>query len=208
MNDISVIQQELKTQMQENNKKVDKCAAEQQFIAQQVRANGQAVAQLTLQQFDKEPQEFTEGSVSAIFEDEEEFQNVFAHTKDTHKPSTSKQPRHTQHHTKKEDLPHHTLPKMQFPTFDGENPKIWIDNCENYFTIYTIPERLWVTTASMHLQGNAAMWWQAYKQTHRKISWKDFCSTVQSKFGSDDYKSAVQEMLNLKQTETVEEYTT
>ena len=114
----------------------------------------------------------------------------------------------TQHHTKKEDLPHHTLPKMQFPTFDGENPKIWIDNCENYFTIYTIPERLWVTATSMHLQGNAAMWWQAYKQTHRKISWKDFCSTVQSKFGSDDYKSAVQEMLNLKQTETVEEYTT
>ena len=56
MNDIGVIQQELKTQMQENNKKVDKCAAEQQFIAQQVRANGQAVAQLTLQQFDKEPQ--------------------------------------------------------------------------------------------------------------------------------------------------------
>ena len=55
MNDIGVIQQELKTQMQENNKKVDKCAAEQQFIAQQVRANGQAVAQLTLQQFDKEP---------------------------------------------------------------------------------------------------------------------------------------------------------
>ena len=38
MNDIGVIQQELKTQMQENNKKVDKCSAEQQFIAQQVRA--------------------------------------------------------------------------------------------------------------------------------------------------------------------------
>jgi len=48
MDDIGVIQQELKTQMQENNKKVDKCSAEQQFIAQQVRANGQAVAQLTL----------------------------------------------------------------------------------------------------------------------------------------------------------------
>ena len=163
MNDIGVIQRELKTQMQENNKKVDKCSAEKQFIAQQVRANGQAVAQLTLQQFDKEPQEFTEGSVSAIFEDEEEFQNVFAHTKHDHKPSTSKQPRHTQHHTKREDLPHHTLPKMQFPTFDGDNPKIWIDNCENYFTIYTILERLWVTAASMHLQSNAAMWWQAYK---------------------------------------------
>ena len=87
--------------MQENNKKVDKCAAKQQFIAQQVWANGQAVAQLTLQQFDKEPQEFSDGSVFAIFEDEEEFQNVFAHTKHGHKPSTSKQPRHTQNHTKR-----------------------------------------------------------------------------------------------------------
>jgi hypothetical protein len=28
-----------------------------------------------------------------------------------------------------------TLPKMQFPIFTRENPKIWRDKCEKYFRI-------------------------------------------------------------------------
>lgn len=40
MTDMGLVQQELKTQIELNNTKVDKCAAEQEFIAQQVRANG------------------------------------------------------------------------------------------------------------------------------------------------------------------------
>ena len=48
MTDMGIVQQEMKTQIELNNAKVDKCSADQQFIAEQVRANGQAVAQLTL----------------------------------------------------------------------------------------------------------------------------------------------------------------
>jgi hypothetical protein len=48
---------------------------------------------------------------------------------------------------------------MQFPTFDGQNPKIWIDNCTNYFAVYKVEEELKVTAATMHLQENAAKWW-------------------------------------------------
>jgi hypothetical protein len=46
------------------------------------------MAQLTLQQFDREDRLFDEGSSFEVVEEEEEdFQNVFGKSKSTHKPS-------------------------------------------------------------------------------------------------------------------------
>jgi hypothetical protein len=44
INDMGITQQELKTQIQLNNTKVEQCSKEQKFIAQPVQANGHAVA--------------------------------------------------------------------------------------------------------------------------------------------------------------------
>lgn len=77
MNDIGVVQQQLKTQLDIRGAAMDQYSAEQHMIAQQVRANGQAVAQLTLQQFANQPK-FDEASVSEVFEEEQSFQNIFA----------------------------------------------------------------------------------------------------------------------------------
>lgn len=60
----------------------------------------------------------------------------------------------------------------------------------------------------MHLEGNAAKWWQTYKITYAVVSWKQFSAEVQEHFGSNDYRSAINELLDLKQTTTVEDYTT
>jgi hypothetical protein len=95
---------------------------------------------------------------------------------------------------------------MQF-TFDGNLPKIWLDNCNNYFTIYNTEEGMKVTYATMHLQDNAAKWWQAYKQGHTWSSWTAFSSIVLSKFGADDFRNAINDLLAIKQSGTVEEYT-
>ena len=141
--------------------------------------------------------------VSVVFEEEEhDFQNVFATKKHEFRLGSSKQPK--QH---EEALPHHSFPKIHFPKFDGSNPKIWFDNCINYFTIYSIPERLKVTAATMHLEGNASKWWQAYKQNHAIPEWKILCQVIQEKFGADDYRNAINELVSLKQTRSVEEYT-
>ena len=108
---------------------------------------------------------------------------------------------------KKDQLPHHTLPKMPFPTFSGDHPKIWINKCNNYFTMYSIPESLWVTAATMYLQDNAAMWWEAYKLSTPTVNWQTFCQDIQSKFGNDDYRTALADLIALRQTGTVEDYT-
>jgi hypothetical protein len=92
-------------------------------------------------------------SKSVLFDEEQSFDNMFATKEAEHKLGTSKGHKR---HTHRDTLPHHALPKMQFPTFDGSQPKIWIDKCLNYFNIYKIPNNLQVEAATMHLQDNAA----------------------------------------------------
>ena len=117
MTDMGIVQQEMKTQIELNNAKVDKCSVDQQFIAQQVRANGQAVAQLTLRHFEEENRSISHSSSSLVHEDEEEhFQNMFAKDKSIKKPEQSKYHRSKMEHDKGEGVPHHALPKMFFPS--------------------------------------------------------------------------------------------
>lgn len=59
----------------------------------------------------------------------------------------------------------------------------------------------------MHLEGNAAKWWQAYKQGHTIPNWSKLCELFQEKFRANDFKNAINGLLELKQTGTVEEYT-
>lgn len=203
MNDLWVIQQDLKKQMEANSHKVDRCMNEQQFIAQQVQANGQVVAHLTIRQFDQGNK--SEGSVSLVFKEEQPFTNMFAHDKQPRALTAPpiKQP----NNHKSESLPHHTLPKMHVPKFEGEHPKLWIKKCHKYFSMYSILEKLWVTAASMHLEGNAAKWFEAYELDHPTITWTTLRTDIQAKFGSDDYRSALTDLIALRQTGTVEEYT-
>lgn len=60
----------------------------------------------------------------------------------------------------------------------------------------------------MHLQDNAAKWWQTYKLSNPAVTQKKFIVDIQETFGSDDYSSTLNELLDLKQTATVEEYIT
>ena len=56
------------------------------------------------------------------------------------------------------------------------------------------------------MDGNAAKWLQVYKKQHGLGDWHTFISAVEKKFGANDYRDAMSELLELKQTDTVEEY--
>lgn len=197
MNDLGIIQQGLK-------KEINVTREEQKLISKQVQANGQAVASLTIRQMEHEPQFDKSDTASSISVEDQHFENVFAGKKPEPKPEPSRKQYH-KHNT--ETLPHHTVPTMQFPAFDGTSPKIWIDKCNSYFNIYKIDDPLKVEPAVLHLQENAAKWWQAYKQGHTIPVWTQFCQLVQDKFGADDFRTAINDLLNLRQTGNVEEYT-
>ena len=63
-------------------------------------------------------------------------------------------------------------PKHDFPRFDGQLPTLWLDRCLSYFDLYRTPASNWFTTASLYMDGHAALWLQAFRQTRANISWR------------------------------------
>lgn len=82
MSDLTIVQQQLKTQLDIRGAAMDEYTKEQHMIAQQVKANGAAVAQLTMKQFDiEENKSVKEDSISVIFDEEDQFENIFTRTR-------------------------------------------------------------------------------------------------------------------------------
>jgi hypothetical protein len=100
------------------------------------------------------------------------------------------------------------LPKAVFPKFDGSNPKVWHEKCEEYFNMHHIPMHLWSQFATIHFKGSAELWLQTYEAQHSdaEISWAELCVAVESKFGRDLYHNAMNDLLQIKQTSEVQEY--
>jgi len=136
VNDIGELQQQMKAQMDIRGAAMDNYSAEQHMIAQQVKANGAAVAQLTMRQFDNEAAYDDDDGASMLFGEKASFQNVFARDKETVKAETSKIRRHPHRIGKRDTFPSTAMPKMQFSKFDGTDPKIWKDNYQSYFDLY------------------------------------------------------------------------
>lgn len=114
-------------------------------------------------------------------------------------------------HQDQQEVPnwkHYSAPKLVFPSFEGVDPKIWRDKCEDYFRIMEIPEWMWVATASMHMNGNAAKWARVLRCKGELGTWETFMQAVEAKFGFYDHQHALASLLELQQEGTVEEYVT
>lgn len=55
---------------------------------------------------------------------------------------------------------HLHLPKMEFPKFDGTNPRLWRDHCERYFEVYSVVPFLKTRFAALNFTESAAVWLQ------------------------------------------------
>ena len=91
---------------------MDAYSAEQHLIAQEVKANGAVVAQLTMRQFDNDDPFEDDTSVSVIFDEQVHFENVFSKNKGIHKTESSKNRKPPPKHGKKTALPSQSMPKM------------------------------------------------------------------------------------------------
>ena len=55
------------------------------------------------------------------------------------------------------DVAHrHRMPRMDVPKFDGDQPKLWQIQCEDYFEMYGTAPSLWVRLTSLQFSGPAA----------------------------------------------------
>jgi hypothetical protein len=121
--------------------------------------------------------------------------------KETKSKSKSKESDSQYHH-----LPKQHIPKVFYPKFNGDNPVIWKDKCVDYFLLVDLDQKHWVRMAAVHFEGPAAQWLQIYRRKVKNPTWIQFVRAVEDKFDKDDYRKAHTDLLELKQTGTVEDY--
>lgn len=69
----------------------------------------------------------------------------------------------------------------------------------DYFRIFNIPSSMWVTSSSLHMEGNAAKWMQLYKRQKGLDKLAKFIAAAILKFVANDNRDAVATLLDLKQ---------
>jgi hypothetical protein len=96
--------------------------------------------------------------------------------------------------------------KLIFQNLMVPHPRVWKENAEKYFDMFDVPMHRWAPFATLHFKGIAQLWLQTYEAQHRVDNWVELCIAVESKFGKDLYQNSMQDLLNIKQTTTVQEY--
>ena len=194
---IERVQSQMSAQMDLSAQIMDQLLRDQTTLAKQLDTTGQTVARLAAQVSDPDsvpPRRHfrTSGDPSGSGE--------------THAPHTFSAPHRTS--SDSTTIPRHAVPKMSFPKFVGDNPRIWKDKCLDYFHIFNIPESMWVTSASLNMDENAAKWLQVYKLKHGLGTWSEFISAVEDQFGSYTYRDNMSDLIALEQEGSLDDYIT
>ncbi|KAL0408450.1 UNVERIFIED_CONTAM: hypothetical protein Sradi_1779400 [Sesamum radiatum] len=79
-------------------------------------------------------------------------------------------------------VPHNhltNLARVEFPRFNGDEPRAWVRKCLRYFQIiYTVLEDQKVHLASIHLDGRAELWFQSLIEGKEVPTWNHFVQAV------------------------------
>ncbi|KAD7477760.1 hypothetical protein E3N88_00896 [Mikania micrantha] len=96
--------------------------------------------------------------------------------------------------------------KIDFPTFNGGDPRGWVLKAEKYFRYYQIPEEEQVDVASMHLEGDALDLF-SWLSTDQPIQfWDELVHAFQRNFGPAEFQNPDEHLCSVRQTGSVQEY--
>jgi len=90
------------------------------------------------------------------------------------------------------------LSKIEFPKFDGDNPRLWCDHCEMFFEVYSVGDHLKTRFAALNFSGAAAAWLQTAEHRGRELNWDKFCQAVFDRFDRDQYQLHLRQLDNLR----------
>nr|CAD1817770.1 unnamed protein product [Ananas comosus var. bracteatus] len=98
------------------------------------------------------------------------------------------------------------IPRLDFPYFNGDNPRSWVRRCEKYFEIYGIKEHQRLELATMHMEPKVDTWFHGLVAEKGVVSWETFALDVCKRFDSNGLTDVVEEFNKLTQQGIVEEY--
>ena len=95
--------------------------------------------------------------------------------------------------------------KLNFPTFDGQDPQAWVYKAKQFFSFKNIPLDHQAQLASFHLGGIALQWYCWLTKFKGPLSWSDLAKALLW-FGPVDYDDLAEALTRLRQTTTVAAY--
>ncbi|XP_063938080.1 uncharacterized protein LOC135147942 [Daucus carota subsp. sativus] len=100
-------------------------------------------------------------------------------------------------------------PKLDFPKFDGKDPRGWLNKCEKFFQLNpTTDLRSRVLCAALHMENDADIWYRTVEREKSNLLWPEFCNLVCQRFSKVGYENLVGQFNKLTQKGRVEEYIT
>ncbi|GJY98001.1 putative mitochondrial protein [Tanacetum coccineum] len=98
------------------------------------------------------------------------------------------------------------MTKIEFPKFRGEDVRVWLYKCEQFFEIDHVSDPYKIQLASIHLYGAASLWHRQFvKLVGGNASWDSFKEVDLLRFGSA-YDDPMDGIKNLRHTGTIKEY--
>lgn len=83
-------------------------------------------------------------------------------------------------------------PKVDFPKFEGKDPRSWVSKCDKYFQLNpTLDARSKVICASLYLEGEADVWYRGLEEEKPNILWAEFVGLVCNRFSKTGYENVV-----------------
>ncbi|KAH6786813.1 hypothetical protein C2S52_006365 [Perilla frutescens var. hirtella] len=90
---------------------------------------------------------------------------------------------------------------MNFPKFDGLQPRVWILRCNGYFKmIPNLPDDQKITLDTMNFEGRAATWYQSFSSKPVDLTWSQFVGIVSARFEELREDNVVVEFNKLRHT--------
>ncbi|XP_048492259.1 uncharacterized protein LOC125493205 [Beta vulgaris subsp. vulgaris] len=97
-------------------------------------------------------------------------------------------------------------PKLQIPSFDGTNPRIWIKKCSRYFSLCNIADDCRVDLASLYMTDKAETWVSSYLAVRKHVDWDDFILDLTARFKDGKGMNVVEHFNKLSQVDSLETY--
>lgn len=95
--------------------------------------------------------------------------------------------------------------KIEFPKFDGGDPRGWILKAEKYFGYYQTPDKLKVDIAAMYLEGDALDLFAWINTERTLLQWEELTKMLQEHYGPAEFLNPDEHLCGIKQTGSVQE---
>ena len=97
---------------------------------------------------------------------------------------------------------------MEFPRFNGDDPIGWVYKANQLFNFHNTPAQHKLFIANFYMEGKAITWYHKLEEIGILTSWEAFVKALQIYFGTSSYDEPREALISIKQTLTLELYTT